>query len=214
MYQKADLICLWGLIGAVWLLAMHVHRITVFWILNLALRWRHNELDGVSDNQPHGCLLNRLFRRRSEKTSKLRVTGLCVGNSPGPVNSPHKGPVTRNMFPFDDVIMDLRADRPGGCRFPDTNGQRRIRNPHVYSFFMYGVTWSIPINIEFYLSYYSWWKTIFGSDRKDRLPDFLLYLSSSSHMSSTFCIELQLFASPDPEETCIMSTALLNNSMQ
>ena len=27
------------------------------------------------------------------------------GNSPGPVNSPHKGPVTRKMFPFDDVIM-------------------------------------------------------------------------------------------------------------
>ena len=49
-------------------------------------------------------LLNRLFRRRSKKTSKLRVTGLCVGNSPGPVNSPHKGPVTRKMFPFDDVI--------------------------------------------------------------------------------------------------------------
>ena len=23
----------------------------------------------------------------------------------GPVNSPHKGPVTQNMFPFDDVIM-------------------------------------------------------------------------------------------------------------
>ena len=40
-----------------------------------------------------------------KKTSKLRVTGLCVGNSPGPVNSPHKGPVTRKMFPFDDVIM-------------------------------------------------------------------------------------------------------------
>ena len=69
------------------------------------LRWRHNELDGVSDHQPNGCLLNRLFRCRSKKTSKLRVTGLCVGNSPGPVNSPHKGPVMRNMFPFDDVIM-------------------------------------------------------------------------------------------------------------
>ena len=25
---------------------------------------------------------NRLFRRRSKKTSKLRVTGLCAGNSP------------------------------------------------------------------------------------------------------------------------------------
>ena len=68
-------------------------------LLTLTLRWRHNDLDGVSDHQPHGCLLNRLFRRRSKKTSKLRVTGLCVGNSP------HKGPVTRNMFPFDDVIM-------------------------------------------------------------------------------------------------------------
>ena len=26
----------------------------------------------------------------------------------GPVNSPHKGPVTRKMFPFDDVIMKKR----------------------------------------------------------------------------------------------------------
>ena len=42
-------------------------------------------------------------RRRSKKTSKLRVTGLCAVNSP--VNSPHKGTVTRKMFPFDDVIM-------------------------------------------------------------------------------------------------------------
>ena len=68
------------------------------------LRWRHND---HSNHQPHGCLLNRLFRRRWKKTSKLRVTGLCVGNSPGPVNSPHKGPVTRKMFPFDDVIMQI-----------------------------------------------------------------------------------------------------------
>ena len=48
-----------------------------------ALQWRHNGRDSVSNHQPHGCLLNRLFRRRSKKTSKLRVTGLCVGNSPG-----------------------------------------------------------------------------------------------------------------------------------
>ena len=48
-----------------------------------SLQWRHNDHDGVSNHQPHGCLLNRLFRRRSKKTSKLRVTGLCVGNSPG-----------------------------------------------------------------------------------------------------------------------------------
>ena len=47
------------------------------------LRWRHNDHAGVSNHQPHGCLLNRLFRRKSKKTSKLRVTGLCAGNSPG-----------------------------------------------------------------------------------------------------------------------------------
>ena len=48
-----------------------------------ALRWRHNDHAGVSNHQPPGCLLNRLFRRKSKKTSKLRVTGLCAGNSPG-----------------------------------------------------------------------------------------------------------------------------------
>ena len=47
------------------------------------LRWRHNGRDSVSNHQPHHCLLSRLFRRRSKKTSKLCVTGLCVGNSPG-----------------------------------------------------------------------------------------------------------------------------------
>ena len=41
-------------------------------------------------------------RRRSQKTSKLRVAGLCVR---WPVNSPHKWRVTRKMFPFDNVIM-------------------------------------------------------------------------------------------------------------
>ena len=46
------------------------------------LHWRHNERDGVSNHQPHDRLLDHLFRRRSKKISKLRVTGLCEGNSP------------------------------------------------------------------------------------------------------------------------------------
>ena len=71
----------------------------------MAFRWRHNDHDGVSNHQPHDCLLNRLFRRRSKKTSKLRVTSLCAGIHRSPVNSPHKWPVTRKMFPFEDVIM-------------------------------------------------------------------------------------------------------------
>ena len=47
-----------------------------------ALQWRHNERDGVSYHQRIDCLHNHLFRRRLKKTSKLRVTGLCEGNSP------------------------------------------------------------------------------------------------------------------------------------
>ena len=46
------------------------------------LQWRHNGRDVVSNHQPHDCLFNHLFRRRSKKTSKLRVTGLCAENSP------------------------------------------------------------------------------------------------------------------------------------
>ena len=47
-----------------------------------SLQWRHNEHNVILNQQPHDCLLNRLFRRRSKKISKLRVTGLCEGNSP------------------------------------------------------------------------------------------------------------------------------------
>ena len=53
---------------------------TICW--HRSLQWRHNERDGISNHQSHGHLLNRLFRRRSKKTSKLRVTGLFAGNSP------------------------------------------------------------------------------------------------------------------------------------
>ena len=53
-------------------------------------KWRHNGSDGVSDHQPHHCLVNRLFRRRS--LAFVRVIHRW------PVNSPRKRPVTRKMF--------------------------------------------------------------------------------------------------------------------
>ena len=51
------------------------------------IQWRHNGRDSISNHQPHHCLLNRSFRCRSKKTSKLRVTGLCAGNSPVTINA-------------------------------------------------------------------------------------------------------------------------------
>ena len=52
-----------------------------FCLIGQAIQWRHNGRDGVSDHQPRDCSFNRLFRRGSKETSKLRMTGLCVGNS-------------------------------------------------------------------------------------------------------------------------------------
>ena len=61
------------------------------------LQWRYNERDGVSNHHPHDCLLNRLFRSRSKKTSKLRVTSLLVTG---------EFPAQRaELFPFDDITM-------------------------------------------------------------------------------------------------------------
>ena len=63
---------------------IHVHSSNVYsqYTFVFPLKWRHNWHCSVSNHQPHDCLLNRLFRRRSRKTSKLCVTGLCAGNSP------------------------------------------------------------------------------------------------------------------------------------
>ena len=45
-------------------------------------------------------------RRSKKKKSKLRVTGLCEGNSPVTGEFPAKRLVMRKMLPFDDVIMN------------------------------------------------------------------------------------------------------------
>ena len=63
------------------------HRIAILPALDaprwqsLSLQWRHIEPDGVSNHRCIDHLFNRLFMRRSNKTSKLRVIGLCEGNS-------------------------------------------------------------------------------------------------------------------------------------
>ena len=77
----------------------------VFHHSSISLRWRHNGCDGVSNHQSHDCLLNSLFGRRSKKYQSSASLAFVQGIHRGPVNSPHKWPVTRKMFPFDDFIM-------------------------------------------------------------------------------------------------------------
>ena len=76
------------------------------WFEVYILQWRYIECDGVSNHRRLDCLPIRLFRIRSKKTAKLRVTGLCEGIHRWPVDSPDKGPVMRKMFPFDDVTTN------------------------------------------------------------------------------------------------------------
>ena len=62
---------------------------------------------GVLNHLPHDCLLNRLFKAQNKENIK--------------------GPVTRKMFPFDDVIM------PYGYEWPEPNHNnipRHVINVH------------------------------------------------------------------------------------
>ena len=74
-----------------------------------ALRWRHNDCGGVSNHQPHDCLLNRIFGRISKEHQSSASLAFVREIHRGPVNFPRKWPVTRKMFPFDDVIMGDRV---------------------------------------------------------------------------------------------------------
>ena len=89
--------------------------VSAIWVGNLSLRWRHNERDGLSNHQRNDCLLKRLSRRRSKKTWKLRVTGLCAGNS-----SETKGQYRGKCFHLmtsssDNYVSDLFILQPFVC---------------------------------------------------------------------------------------------------
>ena len=90
-------------------MVIHLQTVTQSVTIRMAipLQWRHNRRDDVWNHQHHDCLLDLIFRRRSKKTSKLRVTNLCAGNSPVTGEFPAQMGVTRKMFPFDDVIIHL-----------------------------------------------------------------------------------------------------------
>ena len=87
-------------------------------------QWRHKERNGVSNHRRFECLRNRLFRRRSKKTSKLRATGLCEGNSPLVGEFPaQRASIAENVFIWwrhQDIQVRVDTGRhepnyPGTC---------------------------------------------------------------------------------------------------
>ena len=69
------------------------------------VQWRHSERDGVSNHGRFECLLNRFLSAYQRKHQRSATLVLVRGIHWWPVNSSHKGPVARKMFPFDNVIM-------------------------------------------------------------------------------------------------------------
>ena len=69
---------------------------------NVTLLWRHDGDDSVLNQQPCSTVYSDADQRKHQSSASL---AFVRGIHRGPVNSPHKWPVTRKMFPFDDVIM-------------------------------------------------------------------------------------------------------------
>ena len=72
----------------------------------IPLQWRHNQRNGVSNHQRVSIVYPTVCsgadpRQHQSSASLAFVRGI----NRWPLNSAHKGPVTRKMFPFDDVIM-------------------------------------------------------------------------------------------------------------
>ena len=84
------------------------------------LQWRHSEHDGVSNHRRLDCLFNRLFRRRSKKTTKLRVTGLCEGNSAVTGDFPAQRASNAENVSVHDVIKS-QQNHPNDLFAPSTN---------------------------------------------------------------------------------------------
>ena len=99
---QAALILRWTLISTVGI-CMACTPVTSC-LINESLRLRHNECDGVSNHQPHDCLLNHIFMRRSKETSMHRVTGLCAGKSRVTGEFPAQ---RASNAEIDDVILIL-----------------------------------------------------------------------------------------------------------
>ena len=74
------------------------------------LQWRHNGRDSASNHQltiVYSTVYSGAYQRKHQSSASL---AFVRGIHRWPVNYPHKGPVTRKLFPFDDVIMACVAE--------------------------------------------------------------------------------------------------------
>ena len=76
------------------------------------LHWRHNERDGVSSIGPAIAKMQLFEHDQSQRFVQAQIKENIKAPYQWPLwgeitGHPHKVPVTRRMFPFDDVTMWL-----------------------------------------------------------------------------------------------------------
>ena len=105
-----------------------------------AWQWRHNERDGVSNHQPYDCLLSRLCRHK--KTLKLRVTGLCAGNSPVtdefPVQRASNAENVSIWWRYHEPSFSLPCDHISQLELCCSHVQKRLITPQFLCYLRVG----------------------------------------------------------------------------
>ena len=87
----------------------HEHKYVFTFLQNefdCSIQWRHNERDGVLKS-PAWRLFTQPFIQGADQRKHQRSASLAFvrGINRWLVTSPHKGLVTRKIFPFDDVMV-------------------------------------------------------------------------------------------------------------
>ena len=110
-----------------------------------SLHWRHHGHNSVSNHQPHDFYSTVYSDTDQRKYQSSASLAFVRGIHRRPVNSPHKWPVTRKMFPFDDVIMFGEKKMEGRGNISNVNDQPTARPQHNVELYMiiswYDILW-------------------------------------------------------------------------
>ena len=103
------------------------------------LQWHHNGRDGISNHQPHDCLLNRLFRRRSKKTSKLLFGKIKyhMKDSHPPTRPPQPTPVYVRVYTPGQKFIEFFFQRAVTSRWRGKSTNCQCRNGNTSYFYKF-----------------------------------------------------------------------------
>ena len=125
-----------------------------------ALQWRHNERDGVSNHQPHECLLNRLYKAQIKNINASRHWTLC-DNSPGtgefPAQMANNAENISIWWRHHEIcgpfhICQTWSARPGYTSFQNqkerhTHGETCLFKTCLFSNLSFSTKWQAPPQI-------------------------------------------------------------------